>query len=346
MNIFLNDKVALHEGQGEMHQGKFVPCFESPSRLNNILSAFENEPEATFLNATDYGLQPILDVHATDYVEFLQNIHKDWLAAGNTGDVIPYIWPVPGLKRIAHNNLNARVGYYAFSSDTPIMQGTWQAVYSGAQTALSALHCVFQGNKRMAFSLSRPPGHHAHRSSYGGYCFLNNAAICAQQAITLGAKKVAILDVDFHHGNGTQDIFYERNDVLTISIHGNPETNFPYYLGYSEETGADEGIGFNLNLPLDNGADMKVWLQAFETAASKVKAMDTEVLIVPLGVDTFVDDPISNFTLTTEDYLTMGEAIARLDLPTVFIMEGGYDVGPIGQNVFNVLSGFNAETNK
>lgn len=344
MNIFFNKEHSLHCALGEMHQGKFVPCFENPSRLENIIAVLEQQVSNTFHETTDYTMTPILAVHDEQYVQFLQNIYQQWQQAGNDGDVIPYLWPIPGLKRMDHDNLNAKVGSYAFSSDSPITKGTWQAVYSGAQSALSALNNVLVEQQRSAFSLSRPPGHHAHKANYGGYCFLNNAAICAQHALTMGAAKVAILDVDFHHGNGTQDIFYQRSDVLHVSIHGDPKTNFPYFLGYSDETGAGEGLGFNLNLPLADGADMPIWQAAFYKAKQAIIDFAADILIVPLGVDTYIDDPISKFTLTTKDYLTMGSLIESLALPSVFVMEGGYDVGPIGQNVSNVLLGFDEST--
>lgn len=345
MKTFLNTAYQQHDAAGEIHHGALVPCFENPSRLDNIIATFKENGVTEFTAPNDYGRQPLTAVHDTDYVNFLETIHSDWTAAGNKGDVVPYLWPVPGLKRMKHPNLSAKVGNYAFSSDSPIMAGTWQAVYTGAQSALSALHYVLDADastQPAAFSLSRPPGHHAHKAQYGGYCFLNNAAICAQAARDNGAKKVCILDVDFHHGNGTQDIFYQRDDVLTISLHGDPESNFPYYLGYAEETGEDQGLGFNLNLPLADGTDMPQWSNAFTTAAAKIAAFQPDILIVALGVDTFEDDPISSFSLSTQDYLSMGQLIADLKLPSIFLMEGGYDVGPIGQNVFNVLDGFDS----
>jgi len=339
MKIILNKSFALHDGQGEFHHGKLVPCFENPSRVNNIVDAFKENGVTEFIEPDDFGLEPILKIHPDHYVSFLKNIWSEWQAAGNEGDVMPYVWPVPGLKRIPHDNLNAKVGNYAFSSDTPIMEGTWSAVYDGVQSALTALKAVKSG-ERMAFALTRPPGHHAHAEVYGGYCFLNNVAITAQAALDQGHNKVCVLDVDYHHGNGTQDIFYDRDDVLTVSLHGDPKTNFPYYLGYAEETGEGKGLGANLNLPLADGTTYKAWAQAFETAALKVKEFGAECLVIALGVDTFEDDPISKFKLTTEDYLDMGKRIEAIGLPTIIVMEGGYDVGPIGQNVFNVLKGF------
>jgi acetoin utilization deacetylase AcuC-like enzyme len=336
LKVVLNSKFEKHDGQGEFHHGRLVPCFENPSRLNNILGTLKEKGVTDFVEPEDFGLDPILKVHDADYVTFLQNIWDEWTEAGNEGDVMPYVWPVPGLKRMGHDNLNAKVGSYAFSSDTPIMAGTWSTVYEGAQSVLTALNLINSG-ERAAFALTRPPGHHAHAATYGGYCFLNNVAITAQAARDGGAKKVCILDVDYHHGNGTQDIFYDRDDVLTVSLHGDPKTNFPYFLGYENEN--NDG---NLNLPLPDGATFEDWSAAFEKAADRIKDFDVDVLVVALGVDTFEGDPISKFKLTTEDYLKMGRLIGDLGLPSVIAMEGGYDVGPIGENVYNVLAGFEA----
>jgi len=291
---------------------------------------------ATFLEPQDHGIDPILAVHDADYVDFLRTIHDEWVAKGNEGDVIPYLWPVPGLRYLKHDNLNAKVGSYAFSSDTPIMAGTWKAAYTGVQTALTALDLADGG----AFALTRPPGHHAHAGIYGGYCYLNNSAIAAQAAIDRGHGRVCVLDVDFHHGNGTQDIFYDRGDVFTISLHGDPLTSFPYFLGYADETGEDDGEGANLNLPMPAGTDFPAWGRSLDAALDRIGVHGSELVVVALGVDTFEGDPISSFAIKTPDYLEIGRRIAGLGLPTVFVMEGGYDVGPIGDNVANVLEGF------
>jgi acetoin utilization deacetylase AcuC-like enzyme len=335
MRIVLNRDFEAHDGQGEFHQGKFVPCFESPSRVRNIAAVLQ-ERGGQFLEPEDHGVDPVLAVHDADYVDFLRTIHAEWIAHGNEGDVIPYLWPVPGLRFMQHENLNAKIGSYAFSSDTPIMAGTWDASYGGAQTALTALGHAEDG----AFALTRPPGHHAHARVYGGYCYLNNSAIAAQAAIDGGRSRVCVLDVDFHHGNGTQDIFYDRGDVLTVSLHGDPRTSFPYFLGYADETGEDEGESANLNLPMPAGTSFEAWRHSLDTGLERIGEHGSELLVVALGVDTFEDDPISSFAVKTPDYLEMGRMIGSLGLPTVFVMEGGYDVGPIGENVANVLEGF------
>jgi acetoin utilization deacetylase AcuC-like enzyme len=188
--------------------------------------------------------------------------------------------------------------------------------------------------------LTRPPGHHAGADFFGGYCFLNNAALAAQHLRDQGFARVAVLDIDYHHGNGTQAIFYERPDVFFASIHGDPHTEYPFYLGYADECGAGTGLGANLNLPLPRGSDFTTWSGALTQALTAVTRFGAEALVVSLGVDTFVGDPISGFTLRSDDYLRVGTQIARANLPTVFVFEGGYAVAEVGVNVANVLQGF------
>jgi hypothetical protein len=196
------------------------------------------------------------------------------------------------------------------------------------------------GGERTAFALCRPPGHHAAIDMYGGYCFLNNAAITAQMFLDDGAKRVAVLDVDFHHGNGTQDIFYERSDVLFCSLHGQPEDAFPHFLGYKDETGAGKGEGFNVNYPMPPGTPYSRWSKALKDAIKRIKAYGPDALVISLGVDAYKDDPISFFKLDNEDFTDCGRQIAKLKLPTLFVMEGGYAIAEIGVNTVNVLDGF------
>jgi acetoin utilization deacetylase AcuC-like enzyme len=193
---------------------------------------------------------------------------------------------------------------------------------------------------RSAYALCRPPGHHAGRAVFGGYCFLNNAALAAQHLLDDGARRVAVLDIDYHHGNGTQDIFYRRADVLFASIHADPRTEYPFYLGHADETGDGAGEGFNLNLPLAAGATSAQWFAALETACIRIAGFGADALVVSLGVDTFAGDPLSRFALQSADFLRIGERIAHLGLPTAFVFEGGYSVAEIGINVVNVLEGF------
>jgi acetoin utilization deacetylase AcuC-like enzyme len=231
------------------------------------------------------------------------------------------------------------MGLYSMDSGTPLTAGTWVAAKTGADCAVNAAHALRLG-ERATFALTRPPGHHAGADFFGGYCFLNNAALAAQHLLDDGAAKVGILDIDYHHGNGTQSIFYRRNDVLFTSIHADPRTDYPFYLGHADETGEGAGAGYNMNLPLAAGSSTADWFAALETACIKLASYAPQALVVSLGVDTFAGDPISHFGLQSADFLRIGERIAHLGLPTVFVFEGGYAVNEIGINVVNVLEGF------
>jgi acetoin utilization deacetylase AcuC-like enzyme len=231
------------------------------------------------------------------------------------------------------------MGLFSMDAGTPLTAGTWTAARAGADCALSAAQVVADG-ARSAFALTRPPGHHAGADFFGGYCFLNNAALAAQHLRDQGVARVAVLDIDYHHGNGTQAIFYDRADVYFTSLHGNPHTEYPFYLGYADELGAGAGLGFNRNLPLARGTDFVLWRDALKQALQGVQAFGAQALVVSLGMDTFEGDPISGFKLRTEDYLRVGEDLARAGLPTVFVFEGGYAVAEVGVNAVNVLQGF------
>jgi len=213
-------------------------------------------------------------------------------------------------------------------------------VQDSADVALSGAQTLYTSGAQAVFSACRPPGHHAAAAFMGGYCYLNNAAIAAQSLRDQGCARVAILDVDYHHGNGTQSIFYDRADVLFASIHADPRVEYPSFLGYADETGAGQGEGFNHNYPLPLGTDWLSYSAALTDACSKIGAFAPDALVVSLGVDTFEKDPISGFKLRHDDYLRMGEAIGRLGYPTLFVLEGGYAIDDIGINVVNVLGGF------
>ena len=287
----------------------------------------------------DFGREPILRVHSAAYLDFFEGAWARWAEHGRDGDLMPYTWPARTLRAVVPVSLHGQLGYYSFDGGAPITAGTWRAAYSAAQVALTA-QAAIQNGAHCAFALCRPPGHHAASDLMGGYCYLNNAAIAAQAFLDQGRKKVAILDVDYHHGNGTQSIFYERSDVLFTSIHGHPEAEFPFFLGYADELGEGAGEGFNFNYPLAAGSAWDRWSAALELACTEIEGYDADVLVISLGVDTFKNDPISQFKLDSPDYLRMGERIARLGKPTLFVMEGGYAVEEIGINAVNVLEGF------
>ena len=231
------------------------------------------------------------------------------------------------------------MGLSSLDAGTPITSGTWTAARAGADCAIAAALHVADG-ACAAFALTRPPGHHAGADFFGGYCFLNNAALAAQHLRNSGLQRVAVLDIDYHHGNGTQAIFYDRPDVLFTSIHGDPHTEYPFYLGYADEVGTGAGHGFNLNLPLPRGTDFGQWRGALTHALQGIAKFGAQALVVSLGLDTFEGDPISGFKLCSDDYFRVGEDIAKAGLPTVFAFEGGYAVAELGVNAVNVLEGF------
>jgi acetoin utilization deacetylase AcuC-like enzyme len=343
MLIFHNPHHRLHAGRQEMFRGRLVPCHETPERLDHVLAELGRRPLASLRAPGEADMGLIQHIHTQPYLDFLQTAWGDWIAldpANAALDILPSVWPAQGLRRdVAPRNFSARVGRYAFDAGTPLGAGTWQAALAGAACATAAARAV-AGGEPVAVALTRPPGHHASADGYGGYCFINNAALAAQALRDAGAARVAVVDVDYHHGNGTQSIFDERDDVFTASIHGDPSTEYPFYLGYADEAGSGPGLGFNLNLPLAPGTGFAAWREALVHALAEVKRVRAEALVVPLGVDTFEGDPISTFKLRSADFFEIGRTLSAAGLPTVFVMEGGYAVAEVGVNVVNVLEGF------
>lgn len=344
MLIVHNPVHALHAGRQEMFRGRLVACHEVPARLDFVREALRQRGMGTWRTPGPPDPALLARIHTPAYLQFLEGAWAQWIALDPAHvdlDILPSVWPLhPGLRRdVRPENFSAQVGLHAFDAGTPITAGTWEAACAGAACAVDAARAVAQG-ERAAFALTRPPGHHAGADFFGGYCFLNNAALAAQALREAGAQRVAILDVDYHHGNGTQSIFYRRGDVFTASLHGNPLTEYPFYLGYADERGEGEGEGANLNLPLPPGTGFDTWSSALGVAIDAIRRWGADALVVPLGVDTFEGDPISKFRLASGDYLRVGEALARLQRPTVFIMEGGYAVDEVGVNVAHTLEGF------
>ncbi|MFM6992609.1 MAG: histone deacetylase family protein [Rhodoferax sp.] len=343
MITFYNPHHALHQGQFEMYRGALVPCHEVPARADHVLAELKRRQLGEVLNPQPFSAEALQSIHAPRYLDFLETAWDQWVAldpANADKDALPSVWPTRSFRTdIEPDNFAARMGLYSFDAGTPLTSGTWVAARAGAECALSAAQHVVQGG-RSAFALSRPPGHHAGADFFGGYCFLNNAALAAQHLRNSGVERVAVLDVDYHHGNGTQAIFYERPDVFFASVHGDPRTEYPFFLGYADETGQGAGLGANLNLPLPRGTDYAQWSEALEVALAAITRFGAQALVVSLGVDTFALDPISGFALQSEDYLRMGERIAKLSLPTVLVFEGGYAVDAVGVNAVNVLQAF------
>ena len=343
MDVYYSDRHRAHCGQYESFRGELVPCFEKPERADMVLAAVEAQRIGPVREPAAFDLARIERVHAPRYLRFLERAWDAWSALGQTRDALPAVWPIRGMRHdVEPDNFVAQLGLYSFDSGTPFTAGSWVAARAGADVALSAAGHVAAGRGRAAFALSRPPGHHAGADFLGGYCFLNNAALAAQALRDDGAQRVAVLDVDYHHGNGTQSIFYERADVLFLSIHGDPRTEYPFYLGHADECGAGPGAGFNVNYPLPAGSDNERWFAALDDACTRIAGHRADALVVSLGVDTFAGDPISTFSLATPEYQRLGARLARLALPTVFVLEGGYAVAEIGDNVAQVLGSFEA----
>ncbi len=339
MKIVYSDRHRLHFPKGELSGGVFVKPFERPSRMDHILRELKKRRMTELLQPGPLDMKTMGKIHDRGFLEFLETAWAAWQSAGYRGEIVPTGYPNRGLRQRKPRHIDGKVGYYSHSIETCITAGTWEAAKSSAAVAQTAQKIVSDGDAS-AFALCRPPGHHAHHDLYGGYCFLNNAAIAAQGFRDAGALRVAILDVDFHHGNGTQDNFYSRKDVLFCSLHGAPQDAYPYFLGYKDETGKGEGEGYNFNFPMGPGTEFDVWDLALKSACRKIKAYGPDALVVSLGVDTFKEDPISFFKLASEDFTAYGSRIAKLKVPTLFVMEGGYAIDAIGINTVNVLEGF------
>jgi acetoin utilization deacetylase AcuC-like enzyme len=323
----------------ELSGGELVRPHESPERAQFVLDRVHEQRLGSVIAPDRFGSESLLRVHDAQYLEFLEHAWRDWAAAGNRGEAIPDCWPARRMTLKRPTNITGKLGYYAMAGETSISDGTWEAARAAADVALTAAARIKSGD-RAAFALCRPPGHHAARDLFGGYCFLNNAALAAQYLRDSGAARVAILDVDYHHGNGTQDIFYERADVLFVSLHANPAEAFPYFSGYEDEMGSGSGSGFTYNLPMPEGTEFETWRSALQSALQRITGYRADALIVSLGVDTFIEDPISSFRLRSEDFSTYGRMIGASGLPTLFVLEGGYAVREIGVNAVNVLTGF------
>lgn len=334
MRIFFDSRQLAHAPARELHNGGWTDHVEMPLRAESIVAAL-GETE----RPRDHGEGPILAVHDAGYVDFLRTGAAQWAAAGRPGDAIGYVWPVRGRRSLALSRIDAQLGRYSFDAATPLTPKAWDASYWSVQAALTALDAVLAGDPA-AFALCRPPGHHAGADYLGGYCYLNQAAVVAQAARDAGTERVAILDIDYHHGNGTQDIFWERGDVFYASVHADPTTDYPFYWGHADERGEGAGKGTTLNLPLPHGTNLPAFRAAQGQALDGIEAFDPDLLIVSFGADTFGEDPISDFRLGTGDYACLAQDIAARGWPTVIVMEGGYAGEALGRNVASFLSGF------
>lgn len=338
MRTIYSEKHRLQDGKAELIDGKLVPCFEMPKRAELILAEVRARQLGPVEAPREHGLEPLRRVHDARYLTFLEEAWGQWIEAHGDYDALPLVWPIRGHRNIEPETIDGRLSYFSNDAGTPFTAGTWEAARSSADVALTGAGLL--DAEPAVFALCRPPGHHAGPDYLGGYCFLNNAAIAAQSLIDRGAARVALLDIDYHHGNGTQIIFYERADVLFLSLHADPLQEYPHFLGHADETGQGAGAGFNANYPMRWGTGFERWSASLDAALKRVQDYAPEALVVSLGVDPFKDDPISKFTLASDDFTEIGRRIGREGLRTLFVMEGGYAIQPVGVNVVNVLAGF------
>jgi acetoin utilization deacetylase AcuC-like enzyme len=333
-----------HHPERELEASGFQDPFEHPGRAEIIRAELSTDDSFELIAPDDWGIDPITAVHDPGLVAFLEIAWEEYQQAyGYTHDVVPDVFAVPALREgmgpgREPAEIGARLGWWCFETTTPLTHGTYEAARASVDVALSAADHVLAGDP-VAYGLCRPPGHHAARSAYGGYCFFNNAAVAAHHlAVTTGGK-VSVLDVDYHHGNGTQQIFYDRADVQFVSLHGDPERAFPHLTGYRDETGTGDGLGTTSNHPMPEHADDDDYLTVLSDACAEVAAFGAELVVVSLGVDTFYDDPISDLTLTSDGFEACGALVRDLGLPTVVLQEGGYAADELGENVRRWLTG-------
>ena len=329
----------LHSPLTELAGGKLIKPFECPERMDIILNEISNRKLGPVLNPIKIDMDIIYNVHDKKYVKFLLNAWKEWIEEGFKGEAIPTVWPSRSMNsKFIPNNIEGKLGYYCLANETSISKGTVEGAFESVKVVLTASEMLQK--ERSMFALCRPPGHHASTDQYGGYCFFNNVAIAAEKLKEKGAERIFILDIDFHHGNGTQSIFYNRSDVFFASLHGDPKDAFPYFLGYADEKGNGDGRGFNCNYPMPPGTSYIDWSKSLNESINKIKSYSPDALLISLGVDTFEFDPISFFKLKSDDFLDIGRKLACVKLPTLFVMEGGYAIKEIGINTVNILRGF------
>ena len=344
MKVVATPTHLLHDIATSVEWGIAQGHWEAPVRAEVIDAALRRHPDVfTFSEPTDHGRSPIDAVHDPRMVDFLASAWHDFQKVREQREVFPDTFLHPALREDmtpapTPTNVVGALGYWCFEMMTPLVQGTYPAARAAVDVALTATDLVL-GGEQSAFGLCRPPGHHAPRAAYGGYCYLNNAAIAAQAVVGQTGSRVTVLDVDYHHGNGTQQIFYGRNDVQYVSLHGDPSRAYPYLIGYADETGTGRGLGHTLNLPLARHTSDDDFIAALRQAVDAIDAFDPGVIVVSHGVDTHERDPIGDFKVTTEAYEVHGTMIAALGRPTVVLQEGGYHVPSLGENVRRWLTG-------
>ncbi|MCR4268721.1 histone deacetylase family protein [Nitratireductor sp. ZSWI3] len=339
MKAFYADEQKLHDPKAFLSSGAPKPNPEQPERVERLLAG-ARAAGCAVERPRSFGLGPIAAVHTPEYLAFLEHIYVRWQRIPEASqEVIPNIHP---LARHGSYPASAvgQAGYHMADTACPISAETFESACWSAWSAVEATENVLSGAPA-AYALCRPPGHHAFADVAGGFCFINNSAVAAQR-LRADAKRVAILDVDLHHGNGTQGIFYARPDVLTVSIHADPVRFYPFFWGHADERGEGAGLGCNLNLPLPRKSGDEAFMEALEAAFRRIRAYAPDALVVALGLDAFEGDPFGGLSVSTPGFARMAEAIAGLGLPSVIVQEGGYLCDALSDNLTSFLSGFAA----
>lgn len=318
-----------------IHHVREIGYVESPVRVESIRKELIKTGLFRPGKVEEFNEKHILKVHDAAYVNYFKRVCKN-LPEGKS--IYPYVFPIRNGMR-PPKELSVRAGYYCIDTFTPLNKNAYLAARWGVNSTLTAAEEILEGTK-LAYVLTRPPGHHAERFVFGGFCYFNNNAIAANYLSNYG--KIAILDIDYHHGNGQQQIFYDRKDVLTVSIHGHPSFAYPYFSGFHEEQGEGDGTGYNINFPLPENVDGSGYRKTLIKAISAIKKFKPEYLIIALGLDTAKDDPTGTWSLSASDFEANGRMIGELKLPTLVIQEGGYKNRSLGTNAkffFNGLYG-------
>lgn len=338
MRVVATDRHASHAPSAFISRGSRTANPEKPERAAIFRNAAQAAGHAV-MDSDDHGLDPIAAVHAPDYLDFLRTAWSEWSALpDHAPEILPNVHP--GRNMAIHpTHIVGKAGHYQADTACPIGAGTWEGAVASAQVALTAAALV-QRDNAPAYALCRPPGHHAYTDQAGGFCFLNNSAIAAQYLRDHGAARVTVLDVDVHHGNGTQGIFYRRADVQTVSIHGDPRAYYPFFTGYTDEIGAGPGRGANTNLPLPRGTGDSDYLDTLEAAFAAIDAFRPDALVIALGLDASEHDPLAFLAVTTDGFRRIGRRLGKAGAPTVIIQEGGYISDVLGDNLVAVLGGF------
>ena len=342
MKVVFSEEQKRHYPRNFLVNGIMQPNPELPERCNSLLAGALNA-SCNLVSPQDYGLEEIRRIHSNRYLQFLQHAWRRWSRIdGAAKAVTPNIHPLN--RECGYpSSVVAQAGLHMADLACPLADESWESICWSAWTAIHAARLV-QSGENSAYALCRPPGHHAFAEVAGGFCFLNNSAIAAQDLLRQ-FPRVAILDVDLHHGNGTQGIFYHRDDVLTVSLHADPIRFYPFFWGYANEKGQDRGQGFNLNLPLARGSGDEDFLSALDIALDRIRSEKPAALVIALGLDGFEGDPFAGLAVSTAGFRQMGARIAAaLSLPTVIVQEGGYLCDDLGANLTAFLTGFENET--